>query len=103
MRFRRTREITIQTTETLSVRIDQDTADITCHKCGAGVAMLTPEALAATFGLSLRGIYRQVEAGRIHYQETRAGRLMICPKSIEDLLQSGHRELCDIMNEENQR
>ena len=103
MRIRRTREITIQTTETLSLRVDQVTADITCNECGSGVAMLTPEALAAAFGLSLRGIYRQVEAGRLHFRQMSAGRLMICPKSLEDLLQSGPAELRHITNKENQQ
>jgi len=100
MRFRRTREITIQTTETLSVRLDQFTGEITCNECGSGVLMLTPEAVAAALGLSLLGIYRQVEAGRVHFQKTPAGRLMICPKSLEDLLQSGPPEVRHINNEE---
>ena len=93
MTVRRTREITIQTTETLSVRLDQVTADVTCAECGADVPMLTPEAVAAAFGLSLRGIYRQVEAGRVHFQETSAGRLLVCPNSLQSLVQSGNREL----------
>ena len=98
MPIRRTREITIQTTETLSVRLDQVTADITCAECGSPVPMLTPEAIATAFGLSLRGIYRLVEAARVHFQEPSAGRLLVCPHSLQNLIRSANRELRQNLN-----
>ena len=64
--------------------------------------MLTPEAVAAAFGLSLRAIYRQVEAGRVHFQEIGAGRLLVCPTSLRNLVEPGSGELRpNLKHEEN--
>jgi hypothetical protein len=89
--FRRTREITIQTTDTVSIRLDQVSDSITCQRCG--VPLLAPEAVAKVLGLSLRGIYRAVEARRVHFRETATGRLLVCPSSLQNLVQSGSADL----------
>jgi len=64
--------------------------------------MLPPEAVATAFGVSLRRIYRQVEGGLLHYQETGAGGLLICPNSLRNLVESGSAELRhNLKDEEN--
>ena len=54
-----------------------------CVDCAEDpVVMLTPEEAAALAGVSLRAIYRSVEEGRTHFQETPDGRLLVCLASI---------------------
>lgn len=53
-----------------------------CDECGEEVSWLTPYQVVALTGLTLREIFRGVEAAEIHYQETIGGLLHICPKSI---------------------
>jgi hypothetical protein len=53
-----------------------------CPECGEQVQMLTPDGAALVAGLSLRTIYRQVEAGRLHFSEVPEGPLLICPNSL---------------------
>lgn len=50
-----------------------------CELCSG---MLVPAELAvAMTGLSSRAIHRLVEAGQIHFAETPAGALLVCPDS----------------------
>jgi hypothetical protein len=44
--------------------------------------MITPEEAVLLTGLDVRHIYRQVEAGTIHYSETPGGLLFVCFNSI---------------------
>lgn len=53
-----------------------------CRACGEKVQMLTPDQAAVIANVSSRTIYRRVEAGEMHYNETADGRLLICPNSI---------------------
>lgn len=45
--------------------------------------MVSPEVAAALSHVTLRTVYRTVEAGQTHYTETPAGELRICLKSFE--------------------
>jgi hypothetical protein len=55
-----------------------------CSDCGERVQMLTPDQAAMLANVSSRTIYRRVEAGEMHYNETAEGRLLICPNSIRN-------------------
>lgn len=44
--------------------------------------MLTPEEAAVLSGMSVRALFRQVEAGTLHSAETREGLLLICPRAL---------------------
>ena len=46
-----------------------------CAVCPVPVQMLTPEEAAALTQVSTRWLYRQLEAGQIHFVETPEGRL----------------------------
>lgn len=53
----------------------------------SGVEMLSPETAAVLFGVPLRWIYRRVESGELHFQEIGAGSLLVCPSSLQTLVQ----------------
>jgi excisionase family DNA binding protein len=44
--------------------------------------MIHPEEAAARTGVSLRAIYRLVEAHKLHFIETPEGLVLICPSSV---------------------
>ncbi len=52
-----------------------------CPKCLAVVKMLAPEEASTLSGVSVREIFRWLEASRIHFIETSEGRLFICANS----------------------
>jgi hypothetical protein len=83
----RRREVTIQTSETFVLRSSQITCGITCTECASGVAMLTPDAAASLFGVPSRWIYRWIETGQLHFQETPAGSVLVCPNSLQKAVQ----------------
>lgn len=81
MRSRRRTETTIETQEfwiIRSRRVDRER----CADCADCAGMLTPEEAARVVGVSLRAIYRLVEAGRLHFRETPEGGLFVCPASL---------------------
>jgi hypothetical protein len=82
---RRIREITIQTSETFVLRLNQPAAGSTCATC-SGVELLTPEAAGVLFGVPLRWIFRNVENGELHFRETSGGSLLVCPASLRLLV-----------------
>ena len=82
MKVRRTKKVTIQTNETLVLRPSQVTVLAHCAQCAAEVEMLTAGAAASRVGVPLRSIYRAVEAGRLHFLETSAGLVLVCPNSL---------------------
>jgi len=64
-----------------------------CVECGAQVAMLSVDEAAMFAEVTSRAIYRQVESGKVHYNETPRGLLRICANSLRDGLQSTTMEL----------
>ena len=44
--------------------------------------MLTPETIADILPLNLREIYRQVEAGKVHFMDIDERRIVVCVKSL---------------------
>ncbi|HWP44461.1 MAG TPA: hypothetical protein VNO14_14545 [Blastocatellia bacterium] len=53
-----------------------------CPVCLKEARMITPQEASALMGMSVRGIYRSVEAGRLHFIETQQGQLYICTNSL---------------------
>ena len=49
-----------------------------CKACGGETPMVTPELAADQAAVTVRTIYRWVEAERVHFIETPDGRLLIC-------------------------
>ena len=61
-----------------------------CPLCAPDVGMVTPEAAAGVAGLTARAVYALVESGRVHFEETPDGLLLICLNSLAPrLLRTG--------------
>ena len=94
MRIRRIKKVTIQTSETLVLRPSQVTVLAYCTECAIEVEMLTAGAAASRFGVALRSIYRAVESGQLHFLETSAGLVLVCPNSLRKTNQLPPAEPC---------
>jgi hypothetical protein len=53
-----------------------------CEECQAEVSWLTPNQVVALTGLTLREVFRRIEADTLHFHETASGLLQICPNSL---------------------
>lgn len=53
-----------------------------CARCGAFVAMLTPEEAAAVAGVKTRDIFRWLESERVHFVETANLSPLVCLASL---------------------
>lgn len=83
MKRKRRTEITVETETIVCLRRRSQAALIAwCPQCAAEVKLVTPEAAALHSGLSLRAIYRRIEADRLHFSETAEGQLFICLNSL---------------------
>jgi hypothetical protein len=74
-------EITIETS-LLAFRSGTNPAAVSCIECSRPVQMITLEEPAVLAGVSTRTVYRGVERGQLHFVESEAGRLLICPNSL---------------------
>jgi hypothetical protein len=74
-------EITVER-EVLSVAY-QPAAGVVgrCEQCGRDVLLLSPEAAAATRGVTTREIYRRLEEKELHFQELESGTILLCSAS----------------------
>lgn len=70
-------EIEIEHCETLIIRQPRHDTRPLCQRCG-GATMISPEEVAAIAGISLRTVFRLIEAGAIHFQETPGGAIYVC-------------------------
>jgi hypothetical protein len=75
--------ITAEKSETFVIRQEpKGRVSAWCDACAEEIECLTVEQAVTLTGLSARKIFRLVEAEGIHFCETEAGRLFICPNSI---------------------
>ena len=61
-----------------------------CEACSRNVSWLTPNQFVALNGLSLRELFRRIEAGAVHFSECTNGSLLICPDSINSNAEFDH-------------
>jgi len=54
-----------------------------CVDCAALSQMISPDEAAVLLQTTARSLFRRVEAGEIHFQETDRGALLICRASLE--------------------
>ena len=87
MKRKRT-ELTIETDEIWIIRRPGSNCVARCPACRERTTMVSPEEAALLTGLDVRHIYRQVEAGLVHYSETPVGLLFVCSNSILRLVRS---------------
>ena len=75
--------ITFEARERCSYRLPDSSPVIEmCAECGSEVYWLTPDQFAALTGLSVREVFRRLEANAFHFVETVAYGLRICPGSL---------------------
>lgn len=82
MKVRRTMKIGLETQRVVSFTKRVHSIEAWCKQCGKQREMIHPEEAAARAGVSLREIYRQVEAHELHFIETHEGWILICPSSV---------------------
>lgn len=83
MRLRRQLVITAEKTETYTVRQQPpQSLRAYCEKCDREISCLTVDQTVSLTGLGARTIFRLVEAGELHSQETDEGHLLLCPNSV---------------------
>ena len=62
---------------------DSQAAPVICEVCAnQQSAMIEPQEAALVAGVSLRTIFRWVEAGQVHYRERTESGLLVCPNSL---------------------
>ena len=83
---RRRMEITVETRQMIIHRSTNQTP-IWCTECASPVQLIEPEEAAVLADVSTRTIYRRVERGQLHFVETDAGKLLICPNFLPLLAQ----------------
>ena len=88
MKARRITEITMQTDEAFVIRRSAGSVQAMCAHCGSGAPMITPEEAAVLFKVAVRVIYREVESGQLHFQETPAGSVVVCLDSLRKIASS---------------
>jgi len=95
VKLRRVTEITMQTDEAVVLRRKAGSAQVVCRRCKSAVPMVKPEEAAALFRVAVRLIYREIESGQVHFQETSSGAVLVCLDSLQkiDALQSGNSTL----------
>jgi hypothetical protein len=71
--MKRRTEIKIEIERSLIIRRPEAEAIAWCAECAARVQMLKPEDAAVVARVSVRTIYRWVEAGKLHFSETPEG------------------------------
>src|SRR5689334_11451949 len=82
MRRTRKTQTSLELHEVLIVRARTGASE-PCPDCLPAVGMLvSPEVAAAVTGTSVRTVFRCLEAGLIHYQESDAGRVQVCVHSL---------------------
>lgn len=85
VKARRVTEITLQTDEAFVLRRRAGSAHAHCPGCGSVVPMFTPEEATALLRVSVRTIYREIEAGQLHFHETPEGSVLVCLDSLQKI------------------
>jgi len=61
-------------------------APVWCGACSAYVDMVPPDVAAVAAGVSARAVFGWVEAGRVHFNETAEGALLVCLNSLPEAI-----------------
>jgi hypothetical protein len=82
------KEIIIETHKVFVVH-RQGSFQSRCVACAETVEMVKPDDAAALLQISLRRIFRRVEAEKLHFTETANGSLLICRNSLMNFNDEG--------------
>ena len=86
MKIRRRTETVVETHEVWVVRRSGEGPSAFCTACAPGAGMLRADEAARLKGVSTRTVFRWVEAGRVHFEETSEGDLFVCLASLPALV-----------------
>lgn len=78
-------EITVEIEQIAVLRRNTGAVHLWCNSCSAIVRMIRPEWAALLTKETVRMIYRQADAGEVHFTETPDGALLICLESLKNL------------------
>jgi hypothetical protein len=78
-------EITIETERVLIIGSHNTTTIGWCAGCETYVRMIVTDLASRLSGLSQRSIYQSIEAGRLHFVETRNQQILVCEISLKRL------------------
>ena len=87
MEIKRKFDFLISTNRRYIIRQSAPVKQITCAECGE--PMLTTEQAAKIFGIKQRRIFQIIETETAHFNETKAGAVMICILSLKETLSDG--------------
>ena len=85
MEIKRKTEIFVETSRRFVIHGPESAEQIVCRECGE--PMLAAEQAAALFDIGRRTVYQIIENATIHFVETEAGVLLVCPDSLSRILQ----------------
>ena len=88
-------QITIETDRLLIVRTRTSIRSAYCQTCNELVSMITPDMGAELSGISVRAVYRLIEAEKIHSVELPDRSSQICLNSLKQLLNVEEHRLSD--------
>ena len=86
MRVTRKTKVLVKTERRFVIRQQSPDKTISCEECTE--AMISAQACADFFGISSRAIYRLIESKKIHFIETEANEIYICPASVKENLET---------------
>lgn len=100
MNHKRTfRRETFSETKQIAFIFNRKSGDVRlCEICAEKSFMLAPEAIVELMPLAIRRIYRQIEAGEIHFTEISEKQVLVCVKS---LMQTIEKEILEIEERDN--
>lgn len=84
MEIKRKTEIIVETNRRFVIHQPESAEQVFCPRCAE--SMLTAEQTAAYFKVSRRDVYRLIENHTVHFTETEAGILLVCPNSLTEIL-----------------
>jgi hypothetical protein len=77
-----TREISVETTESVFIRRSGNSASDWCSECQMKTEMLSLENAALAMGVSARSVRQWIDCGRVHFCEVQPGVFCVCVRSL---------------------
>ena len=83
--MRRT-EVSIEMEQLMVIQRRRGSVTSRCKECDVEVVMLTPDEAALVTLASTRSLYRMIDSGMVHFEETPAGLIRLCLPSLVQAL-----------------
>lgn len=87
MKATRRTHITLETTETITLRREAGSVSASRPERGSSCGFVSPGQAAARRDLDIRAVGRELAAGRLHVISTADGSLLVCLDSVETIVQ----------------